>query len=451
MDTPNNNLTEGSIERALIRFSFPLLLSYFLQALYGVADTIIVSRFSDLANVTGVTQGSQITAILTACVAGFSGGGTVLIAQYAGANKQRELEETMKTIFAFFVLLALIFTVLLLSVSRWCIGALQVPAEAQAACRSYLNICVFGTVFVFLFNGVNAVLQALGNSKKPLLFVGVAVIINVGLDLLLVGVWELGAAGAAVATVASQLCSVLVAIASLRRRNFAFDFRPRSFRIYPDKARMLFRLGLPYAFQRTIVSLSFLLISGLSNGYGLLAAAASGVISKINQIATLPFSAINVAIASTCGQNLGARQIDRAKEAFRSGMKLTFAVGAAIFCAVQAFPDALLRIFSASPALLETAIPFLRFYCISYLLMPFSYSINALMTGSGYTLVTMLNGLIAALILRVPLAWLFSRVLGMGFPGIALGSSLAVCGAVISGVFFYRSGVWKKPLLQEKV
>ncbi|MEN6339473.1 MAG: MATE family efflux transporter [Clostridiaceae bacterium] len=450
METLRRDLTQGSIGRELIRFSMPLLLSYFLQAFYGIADTIIVSFFCDMAEVTAVTQGSQVTNILTSCVSGLAGGGTVLIAQYAGAKDKNDLSETIQTIFTVFVLLALAFTALMLAIDEWCIRALDVPMEARAACKAYLDICLSGTLFVFLYNGIAAALQALGDSRHPLVFVGIACGVNIALDLLLVGGFGLGAAGAAVATVFSQLVSVIVSILFLRKRRFSFDFRFRSFRIHREKAGQLFRLGFPYALQRTIVALSFLAISGLSNSYGLLAATASGIVSKINNIATLPFSAVNVSISAMCGQNLGAGLIARAKKTFYTGLKLTLAVGALIFALVQLFPHAFLAVFSASPELTAVAVPFLRLYSICYLLMPFSYSINALMTGSGHTFATMLSGLCAALILRVPLAYLISKTAGLGFPGIALGSAAAVFGSIFVGLAFFRADLWKKPLLRKK-
>jgi len=448
VETLSRDLTKGSIGRELIRFSLPLLLSYFLQAFYGLADTIIVSYFSDMANIVSVTQGSQVTNILTSCVAGLSGGGTVLVAQYAGAKGKEDLNQTIQSVFTVFVLLAVVFTAGMLLITKWCVSVLDIPKEAQIPCETYLYICLSGTLFVFLYNGISACLQALGNSRHPLAFIGVACAVNILLDLLLVGWFGMGAAGAAIATVFSQFVSVLASALFLRKRNFPFGFSLRSLRLYRDKTAKLFRLGLPYAFQRTIVALSFLVVSGLSNYYGLVAATAAGVVSKINSIATLPFAAVNLAISSMCAQNLGAGQLSRAKRTFLTGLMLTLAIGGSVFALVQLFPGALIAVFSASEELKTVAIPFLRLYSICYLLMPFSYAINALMTGSGHTLVTMASGLSAALVLRVPLAYLLSRTAGLGFPGVALGSAAAVLGSIFVGFAFYQAGVWTRPLLK---
>ena len=229
-------------------------------------------------------------------------------------------------------------------------------------------------------------LQALGDSRHPLIFVGIACMVNIGLDLLLVGVWKMGAPGAAYATVFSQFISVAFAVAFLKRNDFPFDFRLRSFRLYRDKVSKMFRVGLPYAIQRTVVALSFLFISALSNEYGTLAAAGAGIVSKVHNVASLPFAALNLAMAAMCGQNLGGGKAERARSVLFTGMKLMFGIGALMFVVVQGFPAAILRIFSATPELIETATPFLRWFSVCYVFFPFSYAINALMTGSGQTI-----------------------------------------------------------------
>ena len=448
MERLKRDLTTGSITKEMVRFSAPILFSYLLQALYGLADTIIVSFFSDMNHVISVTQGSQVTFVFTSFILGLAGGGMVLIAQYAGAADRQDLSQAIQSVFTVFVLLAVVLTAAMLCFTGWCTRALNIPAAARVPCKAYLDICLSGTLFVFLYNGISVVLQALGDSRHPLIFVGIACMVNIGLDLLLVGVWKMGAPGAAYATVFSQFISVAFAVAFLKRNDFPFDFRLRSFRLYRDKVSKMFRVGLPYAIQRTVVALSFLFISALSNEYGTLAAAGAGIVSKVHNVASLPFAALNLAMAAMCGQNLGGGKAERARSVLFTGMKLMFGIGALMFVVVQGFPAAILRIFSATPELIETATPFLRWFSVCYVFFPFSYAINALMTGSGQTIATMTIGLSSALVLRVPLAYLFSRVLGVGYPGVAMGASASVLGAVIVAFGFYHSGIWKRPLLK---
>lgn len=449
MERISRDLTTGSITKEMIRFSMPILFSYLLQALYGLADAIIVSFFSDIHQVISVTQGSQVVFILTSFILGLAGGGMVLVAQYSGAADKQDLRQAIQSVFTMFIILAAVLTAVMLSITGWCTRILNIPAEARASCKAYLDICLSGTLFVFLYNGISVVLQALGDSRHPLIFVGIACTVNIGLDLLLVGVMKLGAPGAAYATVFSQFVSVVFAVVFLKRSNFPFAFSLKSLRLYGDKVRRMFRVGLPYAFMRVIVSLSFLLISALANEYGTLAAAGAGIVAKIHNMASLPYAALNLALAAMCGQNLGVGKTDRARLVLFSGVKLMLWIGLFLFAVLQIFPDAVLSVFSATPELIAEATPFLRWYSFCYLFFPFSYGINGLMTGSGQTIATMTVGLTASLVFRVPLAYLCSKGLGMGFPGVALGSSAAVLGAVGVAVIFYRSKIWMRPLLKQ--
>ncbi len=448
MATIKQDMTQGSVAKNLIRFSFPIFLSYLFQALYGSADTLIVGQFSGLADVTGVTQGSQVMHILTQAVSGLTTGAGIMIAQYTGGKKEKDLKETIQTIFTMFVLLSVAFAVAMFFLNKPILLLLNIPEEAMAPALGYLQICELGMVFIFLYNCIAAVMQALGDSKHPFIFVAIACALNVVLDLVFVLIFHMGAEGTAIATVISQMISVLLLVRFLRKQSFYFNFRPSEFRIFRDKMDVVLHLGIPYALQRGIVACSFLAISGLANGYGIAAASAAGIVSKINNFATMPFTAMNSAIATAAGQNMGAGRIDRAQHSFLVGLSLSFTIGASLFVLVQIMPGAFLSLFSPDEEMVRAGIMFLRFFALEYLFMPFSYSIHALLSASGRTIIPAINGLFASVICRVPLATVISSFLG--FPGIALGSSLAVLGAVVPASVFYFMGIWKQPKLRKK-
>lgn len=441
-----HDMTQGSVVKNLLLFSLPLFLSYFFQALYGSVDTLIVGQFCELADVTGVTQGSQITHILTQAISGLSTAGAIMIAQYTGGSHERDLEETICTLFTLFLIFAALTTVVMLFLNMPIIRLLKIPGEAVAPTLEYLQICEAGLVFIFFYNCISAILQAMGDSHHPLIFVAIACGINVVLDLVLVVCFGMGAAGTAVATVAAQAVSVVLSINFLRKNRFLFDFHPRSFRIYRDKLSALLRLGIPYAIQRGVVYCSFLAISGLSNAYGLAAASASGVVAKINNFATMPFSAIQSAIATVARQNMGAGKIERSRAAFRAGLACNLLFGGSLFIAAQIIPGQMLSLFSPDTEMIRVGIAFLRYYSLEYILMPFNFSIHALMSASGRTIIPAIDGLLASFVVRIPLAAYFSS--SMGFPGIALGSSLAVISALIPAAVFYFSGIWKNPKIK---
>lgn len=443
MSKLTNDMTQGSVAKNLILFSIPLCLSYLLQALYGSADTLIVGQFSPLGDVTGVSQGSQVINILTQAISGFSSGGTVLISRYMGAKREKDLKETIETLFSLFAAAALVMTGIMLLCNSWIIRLMQIPPEAVLPMTRYLQVCELGILFIFFYNCISAVLQAMGDSRHPLIFVGIACGINVVLDLLLVAVFRLGAFGAAIATVLAQMISVFLSVHFLRKQHFSFDFKPSSFHFWTDKLQLLMQLGLPFAVMRAIVNCSFVIVSGLANVYGLAASSAAGVVSKINSFATMPFTALQVAISTMAGQNMGAGQRKRAQHTLFVGFGVCFGIGAAMFLLAQAFPRQILSLFSPNEAMIAAGEGFLRFFALEYLLMPFTYSIHGLLSACGYTWIPAVDGFLAAVLCRIPLAMLCAS--WIGFPGIALGSSLAVLGAVIPAVSFYLSGIWKKP------
>lgn len=447
MASLSKDMSTGREAKNLVVFAAPLFLSYFLQALYGSVDTIIVGQFAHLGDVAGVTQGSQVMHILTQAVSGLSTGAVVLISRYLGAKRDKDLKETVHTLFSLFACAALACSTLIIILDDPLIRLIGLDKNAAAPMRSYLKICGAGMLFVFFYNCISAVLQALGDSRHPLIFVGIACVINVILDLVFVAYLGMGAAGAAFATVLAQGISVVLSVGFLRRRNFVFDFRLKSFAITKDKLKLLLQLGIPYALQRTVVASSFLAISGLSNSFGLAAGSASGVVSKINNFATMPFTAMATAITTAAGQNIGANRLDRGKKSLWIGASISFGVGACLFSLVQFFPEACLSMFSTDPELLAVGVGFLRFYSIEYLLMPFTFSVNGFLSATGHTWMPLVNGLVASLLLRVPLAILFAKLIG--FSGIALGSSLAVLGAVCSCFLFYFSGKWRREVIPE--
>lgn len=444
------DLTQGNISKNILVFCFPVFLSALLQAFYGSADAIIVGRFAGLGDITGVTQGSQMMNIITQGVSGISTGACVLIGQYFGAGRKKDLDETIKTVFSLFLLLALVFTAGFLALNTAFANILHVNEAAVEPFKGYMRVCEIGLVFIFLYNCIAAVLQALGDTKHPLLFVGISCTLNIILDLVLVGYFKLGAPGAAAATVFSQFVSVVLSIAFLKKQKFSFDFKPSSFGIVREKAKKILSLGIPYTIQRVLVYSSFTAISGLANVYGLEAGSAAGVVAKINTFATIPFSAFNTGVSVITAQCVGHRDVERGRKTMFRGLGLCLITGSVMFAICNLFPRGVLSLFSSNEALLEAGVPFLRGYSWEYLLMPFTWSIHGFYSGCGHTVIPSVDGILASVVFRTPLALLFSKTFGMGFGGISFGAAMAVFGAIVPGWSIYFSGIWKRKDLFKK-
>ena len=341
------SLTEGNVRRALSRFAIPFLGASLLQFLYGAVDLIVVGQFADQAGIAAVSTGSQVMQAVTNFIIGLSTGGTVLVGQYLGARRGEDVNRAIGTLFSLFALIAVVLAAAFALSTNAIVALMQVPAAAVAPARQYLFICACGLVFITGYNMVSGVLRGLGDSKRPMYFVLVACIINIVGDLLLVGVFGLGAAGAALATVAAQGVSLALALAVLRRRDFPFDFKRRSFRIQGDKAARILRLGLPVAVQNVLVTLSFLIITAIVNHMDVLAqSAAVGLVERITGFIMLFPIAFQSAISAMTAQNMGAGRPDRARQGLKYGILFCLAADIAMFVLVQLVPGLAMRLFT---------------------------------------------------------------------------------------------------------
>ncbi|MGN1452181.1 MAG: MATE family efflux transporter, partial [Eubacteriales bacterium] len=325
-----NDLTQGSVTKKLIRFSLPFLLSNLIQALYSVADMLIVGWFRGDTAISGVSLGSQITMLVTNLVVGFTVGGTVLISQYFGAKKHRDVNEAIGTLFSLLIGASVLLTAVFMLLADPLLRLLQTPKEAFGEAHSYLFICLCGTIFIFGYNAVSSILRGLGDSKSPFWFVMIACVANIGLDFLFVGALGRSSDGAALATVIAQAISLVLSIIWLIKRGFSFDFKPKSFIPKMDKVKLIFKLGLPSSIQNTISSISFMLMTALANNYGGVdASTAIGVVGKFNSFAILPAIAMSSSVSSMAGQNIGAGYFDRAKKTMWIAIRISFAISAA--------------------------------------------------------------------------------------------------------------------------
>ena len=438
------DLTEGSVSKKLMRFAMPFLAANILQAFYNMADMLIVGIFMGKAGISGVSIGGQICLLIVNLIVGLASGGTVLIAQYAGAKRDDQIKGTIGTMFTIYVVAAVVLTGLVVAFLDPILNLMQTPAESFAEAHEYLLVCALGTIFIFGYNAVSAMLRGMGDSKSPLLFVGVATVTNIVLDILLVGPAGMGAAGAALATIFAQALSLVLSLVYLRRRSFVFDFKLKSFCFEKEKAKKLLKIGLPASIQGTLVSLSFIILTSLANSFGIDSSSAYGIGGKVNSFAILPALAISSAIAAMAGQNIGAGLFDRAHKTMMKGMQIALGISAAICLLFNLFPNEIARIFSSEQEVIDATASYLRYISVDCVISSIVFSFNGLIMASGYTMMSLLNALITSIALRVPLAFLFASGMGMKLDGIGLASSLAPIGAVLTGWIFLRSGKWKK-------
>ena len=444
------NLAQGSVVKQLILFALPFLASNLVQSFYSVADMWIVGQFADNISMSGVNIGSQITFILTNVVVGLCTGGTILIAQAMGRKDQKVMEEVTATLMTTLLIAGAVITALMIFLRVPILNLIQTPPAAYQEADRYLTVTCAGILFIFAYNVLSAVQRGMGDSKRPFYFVLIACITNIVLDYILVAIFHLGALGAAIATVFSQALSVVLCMVTLVRSDFVFDFKPKSFRINRHYMGHIFRLGLPSAVQNGVTSLSFLIITILTNIIGQEnASAAVGVVSKFNGFAIMPAVALGASISTVCAQNIGAGRWDRAVKTCWIGTGIAFAFSAAVFAVAKCFPAQIIGAFNEEPALVEYGVVYMSSFCFDYLFVPLCFCINGLFIASGHTTFSLLNNMMSALLLRIPVCVIFSLVLDMGMFGVGLGAPVASAGALCVIILYYLSGRWRRNIAMD--
>lgn len=442
----NLNLTTGNTFKNLALFALPLLSANLLQSFYSITDMFVVGRSVGRTGLAAISNASMFGFIINSVCLGITMGGTVLIAQLKGAGDEPGQAETTGTLFSV-TLIASVFAALLgLAFYEPLFVLLKVPSDAMPDACAYMNIICWGTVFVFGYHAVCSVMKGLGDSKSPLYFVGAAASVNIILDLFLVSYLGIGTKGAAYATVFSQGISLAAAVIHLRRSGFLFDFSPRHFVIKKDKLAVILKIGLPTAVQIIIVNISYLFITGMLNNFGVSAAAASGVGLKVNTFAGMPCWAVGQAVTAMTGQNMGAGSIKRVRKTVKTGLHLNILVTLAAILMVQLFAEPILMLFDpSSPEVLEDGILYLRMCCsANSLVYAAMYTFDSFAIGIGSAHIAMANALLDAVILRLPMCWLFAFTLNLGLPGIYLGQALSSVLPAAAGCIYFKSSRWEK-------
>ena len=402
------DLTRGSVTKVLMQFALPFLIANVLQALYGGADLFVVGRYDDAASVAGVAIGSQVMQTITGIILGLTTGTTIIIAMATGAKDGNRAASAIGTSVWLFALTGLTLTAVMVLAHEQIAVMMHTPAEAMADTRHYILICSIGIPFIMGYNVVCGILRGLGDSRSPLYFVGIACVINIAADFVLVGGFGMRAAGAAIATVMSQGISFMAALWFLYRRGFHFDFGRRHIRPNGELSKRILTLGAPIALQDALVN-------------------------KIIVFAMLPPTAIAAAVATMTAQNYGAGLVLRMRQCLRSGIGMALVFGLAVCIYSQFLPGTLTTIFTNDPAVVSMAAGYLRGYSIDCIMVSFVFCINSYFSGQGNSWFPMVHSMIATFLFRIPLSYIFGQLpphdlVLMGYaPPLSTMVSLLIC------------------------
>lgn len=414
------DFTKGRILGPLIVFALPVLFALFLQAMYGAVDLLIVGQYASTADVSAVSTGSQLMMTVTTVITGLAMGVTVLLGQKIGEGRRDTAGRVIGSGICLFAMMALMMTVVLMVFAPALSRMLHAPDNAFDATVDYVRICSAGTVFIIAFNVLGSVFRGIGDSKMPLITVAIACAVNIVGDLLLVAGFHMGAAGAALATAAAQAVSVMLSLLIIRKRALPFTMTRSDVRFDCRLIGQILRIGAPMALQDLLVSVSFLVLLGIVNSLGLVQSAGVGVAEKLCGFIMLIPSAFMQAMSAFVAQNVGAGKLRRAKKGLLYGIVTSLAVGIAVFYASFFHGSLLAAIFARDAAVIAAATDYLRAYAIDCLMTAFLFCFIGYFSGMGKTLFVMVQGIVGAFLVRIPIAFMVSRMPGTSLFAIGL-------------------------------
>ena len=432
--------------KQLLFFSLPFMASNAMQVLYSTIDMVIVGHYVGTPGLSAVSQSSQIMNFATMVCLGFSNAGQVLIAQALGAKKKNEMSSIMGTLFGFVLAVAILFSGVILGARVGILNVMNIPEESYDMAMDYLIICSAGLIFTAGYNMVSAVLRGMGDAKSPFIFICIASVLNLVLDIIFVGPLGMGVAGAAWATIIGQGVSFIFSIFYLyyRRAAFGFDFKPERF--IPNKryVGMITGLGLPMAIQSGFICLSILYVNSLINDVGVVASATFGVGMRIDDIINKISLGIQYAAMPMISQNIGAGNQKRAKQVVYRAWFISLAFTAICMITYVLLGKQLFMLFSDDPLVHDMSSTFIKAILWMFPAFALMRGTGAFIQGIGNAKLGMVLAIFDGVVLRIGFSWLFGMALGMGFYGFVLGYGLAPYGYCIPSLIYFFSGIWKK-------
>ena len=433
-----SDFTQGSIIKKLILFMIPILGALILQAAYGAVDLLVVGKFGSTAGLSGVSTGSQVLNLVTFVVTQFSAGITILIGIFLGEKREKRIGRLIGASTIIFTIVSVILFIVMVFFARPLAILLQAPKEAVDLTVTYIRICGSGIFFIVAYNVLSAIFRGLGDSKSPLIFVGVACLVNVVGDLLFVAVFKMNVAGAALATVLAQFVSVIYALYILKKRHLPFTLKRKDFSLN-ELSMPFIRIGSPLALQEFLTQISFLALAAFVNGLGLEASSGYGVASKVINFAMLIPSALMQSLSSFIAQNVGAKKHKRARKSLAIGIGIGIFFGIIMFSSIWFKGDLLSSAFTNSPQVIEKGYSYLKGFAFETIVTAFVFSMLGYFNGYQKSKWVMTQGLLQTFLVRLPFSYIMSIQPDASLAWIGFAAPLSsIFGLFLNGIYFAR-------------
>ena len=403
-------MTEGNIHSKIIRFAVPVFIGHFFQQMYNTVDSLIVGNLINAEALAAVASTASYIYLMTAFFMGFAMGAGVVIARHIGARDDAETGKAVHTAVGLGLVFSLLMTLCGIFLSPVVLGWMGTPENVMDQASRYLRVYFSGSVAIVMYNVFVGILQAAGDSKHPLVYLVISSVTNIALDLLFIGVFHMGVEGAALATVFSQILSMVLVARLLLTTRESFRLRPRAIRFDRDNMRQIFRYGIPTALQGCVIDLSNMLIQSYINSFGSQAMAGLGASSKIEGFAFLPVTAFSMALTTFISQNMGAQRKERIREGMRFGLGCTAGMLLVTGALMHIFAPQLITLFNREPEIIAYGVTRTRICALFYCLVGFSHTASAVARGLGKPMTPMVVMLVCWCFVRVAVLLTIGRV-----------------------------------------
>ena len=394
-------MTQGNVWKLLVTFSIPLIIGNLLQQMYNTADSIIVGNFVGSNGLAAVGSGTALINLIIAFAQGAAVGAGVVVSQYIGADKKDKIKISVHTSICISIILGLILSLLGIFASPSLLIMMKTPKVVLKSSILYLQIYCGGLIFNVIYNMATGILNAAGNSKKPLVYLAIASFTNIILDLLFIKIFKLGVMGAAIATDISQAISCILAIGYLLKVKSDYKLYIKDLKINKETAVKIIKIGLPTAIQNMVISFSNVLVQSSVNAYGATAMAGYAAYLKIDGFNILPVLSISMAVTTFTGQNVGANRLDRVKKGMYSSLIMVLVYTAFIGAVLLIFSHQVLGLFTHSAQVIMYGQLAMKYFCPYYFLLGILNVLAGTVRGAGKGIPPMIILLFSMCIFRI--------------------------------------------------
>ena len=448
-----SDMTVGKPWEKIVAFTIPMLIGNIAQQLYNTVDSIVIGKYVGDNALAAVGSASPILNLLLVLFVGISVGAGVMVSQYFGAKQRKELSMTIGNCVTLTAISSIIIMILGAVLSRPLLEMLKTPDSIIDWCTSYLVILMVGCAGSAYYNILCGILRGLGDSISALIYLLVATVINIVLDIVFVSQFHMGVAGVAYATVIAQAISAVLCMWRLMRMTDIFDFRPNYLKMKKQYSMEIIRLGLPSGITQAIFSMAMVIVQSLTNSFGEMVIAANVIIMRVDGFAMMPNFSFGTAMTTYAGQNVGARRMDRVEQGAKQGTLIAVGTSTTITLLIVIFGHHLMGIFTNTTELVTLSANMMKILAVGYIAMAITQSLSGVMRGAGDTMTPMWISMVVTVVIRVPLAY------GLAFltrtPELPNGRyqvlwiSMLVswCMGALLTLIFYKKGNWKKKAL----